>query len=141
MLDCIKSQNHCLNAIVFPGSMAYPTYTIDRYQNSAKFTLIFIPYVSSCTTTLTTCMAAPSMIPALLYINTSQKTTKFCINFHGNACDIGQISLCAEKEGRAYNAHYLLVEYPRFGVADGHPNEVTLNDTARSVYNLSLIHI
>ena len=75
------------------------------------------------------------MIPALLYINTSQKTTKFCINFHGNACDIGQISLCAEKEGRAYNAHYLLVEYPRFGVADGHPNEVTLNDTARSVYD------
>lgn len=80
-------------------------------------------------------MSAPTAIPALLYVNTSGKATRFCINFHGNACDIGQIALCAEKEGRAFNAHYMLVEYPRFGISDGHPNEVTLNRVAKSVFD------
>ena len=134
MLDCIKSQNQCINTIVFPGGMAHPSYTIDRYHNSVKFSLIFIPFQGSCTSTLSSCCASPTMIPALLYINTSGKANKFCINFHGNACDVGQIAMCAEKEGRAFNSHYLLVEYPRFGVADGHPNEVTLNAVSLSVH-------
>jgi hypothetical protein len=134
IMDCIKSQNQCINAVVFPGSMAGSSYSLERYQYSAKFSLIFIPYKRSWTSMLSTCTAAPSYIPALLYANTSGKASRFCINFHGNACDISQISLCAEKEGRAFNAHYLLVEYPRFGIADGHPNEVTLNDVALSVY-------
>lgn len=115
--------------------MAHPTYTMDRYENSVKFSLIFIPFLGDLTTTLTSCMAAPTYIPALLHINTSGKANKFCLNFHGNACDVGQISLCAEKEGRAYNAHYLLVEYPRFGVSDGHPNEVTMNAVAKCVHS------
>eukprot|EP01032_Pedospumella_encystans_P015541 gene15541-17767_t len=111
---------------------------MDRYQRSQKLSLIFIPFQGSCKSSMTSCFASPTMIPALLYVNTSGKANRFCINFHGNACDVGQIALCAEKEGRALNAHYLLVEYPRFGVADGHPNEVTLNQVSLSVHSFVL---
>ena len=44
---------------------------------------------------------------------------KFCIFFHGNACDLGDIRKCAEYEAKAYNAHFLVVEYPRFGLSHG----------------------
>ena len=118
--------------------MVHPSYTMDRYQRSQKLSLIFIPFQGSCKSSMTSCFASPTMIPALLYVNTSGKANRFCINFHGNACDVGQIALCAEKEGRALNAHYLLVEYPRFGVADGHPNEVTLNQVSLSVHSFVL---
>jgi len=114
--------------------MLHPTYTMDRYAQSHRYKLIFIPYVGSCSSSCASLTAAPTTIPCLLYINASRNTNKFCINLHGNACDVGQIAMCAEAEGKACNAHYLLVEYPRFGVADGHPNEVTLNDVAASVY-------
>lgn len=134
-MDCLKTQNQCVNTIIFPGAFAHPTYTMDRYLNSLKFQLIFIPFMGDFATTLTSCMAAPTYIPALLYVNTSGKANRFCLNFHGNACDVGQIALCAEKEGKAYNAHYLIVEYPRFGVSDGHPNEVTLNAVAKCVHS------
>lgn len=76
----------------------------------------------------------PTKIPALLYINNNNSANKFCINFHGNGCDIGQISICAAREGKAFNAHYLLVEYPRYGISDGHPNEFMLNEVATSIF-------
>ena len=58
-----------------------------------------------------------------------------CIHFHGNACDIAQIKICAERESYCFNAHYLLVEYPRFGISDGFPCEVTLDEVSKSVYD------
>lgn len=70
----------------------------------------------------------------ILYVNPSSHVNKFCIHLHGNACDVGQIAMCAEREGRAYDGHYLLVEYPRYGIADGHPNERILNAVALAVY-------
>eukprot|EP00981_Chlorochromonas_danica_P000659 scaffold146_cov171-Ochromonas_danica.AAC.8 len=59
----------------------------------------------------------------------------FCIHFHGNACDIGQVSICAARESSALHAHYLLVEYPGFGLSNGYASEVTVNQIAISVYN------
>jgi len=133
LLDCIKSQNQCINTLVFPGALWHPSYTEETFHRILDLQLIFIPFGG---TAASSCLvfSAPSSIPALLYVNQSRSTNKFCINFHGNGCDIGQISVCAAREGRAFNAHYLLVEYPRYGIADGHPNEVIFNEVAKAVY-------
>lgn len=133
LLDCIKSQNQCINTLVFPGALWHPSYTEETFQRIVDLQLIFIPFEEGSSSP---CLAfsAPSSIPALLYVNQSKAANKFCINFHGNGCDVGQISVCAAREGRAFNAHYLLVEYPRYGIADGHPNEAVFNAVAKAVY-------
>ena len=133
LLDCIKSQNQCINTLVFPGALWHPSYTEETFHRIVDLQLIFIPFEGAAATP---CLAfsAPSSIPALLYVNKSKAANKFCINFHGNGCDVGQISVCAAREGRAFNAHYLLVEYPRYGIADGHPNEAIFNAVAKAVY-------
>jgi hypothetical protein len=78
--------------------------------------------------------AAPRHIPALIVINKTRKAKFFCIHFHGNACDIAQIAICAEKESKRFDANYLIVEFPRYGIALGHPNELVMNEMAKSVY-------
>lgn len=97
--------------------------------------LLYVPFKNQCLSAISSCSKPPSAIPVLLYINDRSTTDKFCIHFHGNACDIGQISGCAVKEGTALNSHYMLVEYPKFGISRGYSNEETLNSVAKSVYD------
>jgi hypothetical protein len=63
-------------------------------------------------------LGMPTYIPVLLKIG-SPGATLFCIHFHGNACDIGEGGPSAQHESHHFNAHYLIVEYPKFGIANG----------------------
>lgn len=79
--------------------------------------------------------SSPTYIPAILVIGRNNQASMCCIHFHGNACDIAQIKICAERESYSFNAHYLLVEYPRFGISDGYPCEVTLDEVTKAAYD------
>jgi hypothetical protein len=78
--------------------------------------------------------SAPTYIPALLSLNPSPTTNLFCVHFHGNACDVGQIAICVQRESSAFNAHYLLVEYPGFGFSNGYCSEVIMDEIAICVH-------
>lgn len=132
-MDCIKSQNQCVNTIVFPGSLAPSSYTCETFLQSYNLRLVYIPFKSkSCHCSYFN--SAPIYIPALLAINNANRTNLFCIHFHGNACDIGQIALCAQRESQSYNAHYMIVDYPGFGLSEGFPNETVVNEMAIAVH-------
>lgn len=138
-MNCIKSQNQCVNTIIFPGGMAPASYDTSTFKNSKYTKLIYIPFKSKACSNFSYISSAPTYIPAILAINKFNKAGLFCIHFHGNACDIAQIAICADRESTAFNAHYLIIEYPRFGIADGHPNEVVLNEISRVVHDF-VIH-
>lgn len=132
-MDCLKSQNQCVNTVMFPGSLAPSSYHPESYAHSYNLRLIYIPFKRlECQCAYL--YSAPTHIPALLALNPSPSTNLFCIHFHGNACDVGQISICAQREGHAFNAHYLLVEYPGFGFSKGYCNEVIMDEIAICVH-------
>jgi acetyl esterase/lipase len=74
-------------------------------------------------------------IPALLRMAHRNEADFFIIHFHANACDVGDLSSCANTESNYLNAHYLIIEYPGYGVADGFPSEYEVNRIARIVYD------
>lgn len=134
-MDCIKSQNQCLNTILFPGKLSQSTYNTNTYQDLHHLTLLYIPFKrKNCPISTNYLYSAPDYIPALLSLSHSKTCQYFCIHFHGNACDIGQISICAGRESQAFNAHYLIVEYPAYGISHGSPNEVVFNEIALAVH-------
>lgn len=47
---------------------------------------------------------------------------------------MAQIATCALRESKAFGAHYMIVEYPMFGMAQGQPSEVLVNALAEQVY-------
>jgi len=102
---------------------------------SSSARLIYIPCTTSICDNFGHVVSSPTYIPTILVVSRSNQATMCCIHFHGNACDIAQIKVCAERESYCFNAHYLLVEYPRFGISDGHPCESTINEIARTVYS------
>ena len=53
---------------------------------------------------------------------------------HGNACDAGQAGECAKRESPYFNAHYLVVEYPGYGLADGFSTQSLIEAVLYSVY-------
>eukprot|EP01038_Epipyxis_sp_PR26KG_P007608 gene7608-10359_t len=138
-MDCIKSQNQFINTLMFPGSIAKSSYTTETFEMNRNLKLLYIPFMRKsscgipCSTSYVT--AAPSYVPALLAIRKNNQANIFCIHFHGNACDLGQISVCAERESDAFNAHYMIIDYPRFGISDGHPNEVVMDEVAICVFD------
>lgn len=138
-MNCVKSQNQCVNTLIFPGGMAPASYDTSTFKNNKYTKLIYIPFKSKVCSNFSYISAAPTYIPAILAINKFNKAGLFCIHFHGNACDIAQIAICADRESTAFNAHYMIIEYPRFGIADGHPNEVVLNEVSRIVHDF-VIH-
>jgi hypothetical protein len=120
------------HTVLFPGSLSRSTYSLDTFDESRNARLIFIPHQSNnCSSSG---RSAPSSIPALLVMCPSATVNKMVIHFHGNACDARQIQMCGERESKAFDAHYLIVEYPRYGLSDGLPNECVINDISRSVF-------
>ena len=96
--------------------------------------LLFIPFKYKHMAFADWCNEGGQYIPAVLSVAGSGAGV-FVIHFHGNACDNGQVGVCALREGYSLNAHYLLVEYPRYGFARGFPSESLLNSIAKSVYD------
>ena len=133
-MSVFKSQNLFVNSVMLPGSFARSTYNVDTFNESNLSTLIYVPFKSSCVGSMSYAAGAPSSIPCLLVMRPNYQASKFCIHFHGNACDAKQIHGCAQIESHALDAHYLVVEYPRFGISDGYPNEAVMNDIAKAVY-------
>lgn len=60
------------------------------------------------------------------------------MHFHGNACDIAQIAVCAQREAQAFRAHCLLVEYPGYGISDGYASEAVIDEVAQCVADFVL---
>jgi hypothetical protein len=133
-MDCIKTQNQCINTILFPGRYNPSSYHVHSYADLHNLTLVYIPFKRKTCTSFGYIDSAPEYIPALLAINAAKTVNFFAIHFHGNACDLGQISICANRESVAYSAHYLIVEYPGYGISSGYPNELLMDEIARCVY-------
>ena len=139
-MDCVKSCNICVNTTALPGSMAKSSYCQDDYPYTAdidSLKLMFIP-IDNEVTSLIGCGSFPKHIPVLLNIAAGNAGSVFCIHFHGNACDIGEVAACAMYERNAYMGHYMVVEYPNFGIAKGLPTEVVIDSIARSVYKFAV---
>lgn len=73
-------------------------------------------------------------IPAILQVAETNNAPFFVIHFHGNACDAAQVGFLARRESADFNAHYLIVEYPGYGLADGVSTESLLHSVAISTY-------
>eukprot|EP01031_Cornospumella_fuschlensis_P024977 gene24977-30175_t len=124
---------------MFPGSYAWSSYGADSYSfPSSKVKLLYIPYSYDSPfgwASLSACYLThnPGPIPVLLATNPKGKF--FCIHFHGNACDIGQVAICAARESSALFSHYMLVEYPGYGMSseNSYASEYTINHVAYSV--------
>lgn len=85
---------------MFIGALSSSTYDFDSRFGPK---LIYIPTPS---------ISGVEHIPALLSFAPGNMGDYFCIYFHGNACDINQVSYVAKYESRRLNAHYLILEYP-----------------------------
>lgn len=135
-MDCLKSQNQCINTVMFPGAYTPSSFNAETFKGSHNLRLLYIPFRKKDCSSFSYMFSAPQHIPVLLAINPNAAVTNlFCLHFHGNACDIGQISICAQRESQAFNAHYLLVEYPGFGISSGYANEVVMDEVAQIVYD------
>ena len=73
-------------------------------------------------------------IPAILQVASNNDADMFIIFMHGNACDAGQAGECAKRESPYFNAHYLVVEYPGYGLADGFSTQSLIEAVLYSVY-------
>ena len=134
-MDCLKSCNICVNTLVLPGSIAKSSYCTNDYSNCAEsngLKLLFVPIEDDSFSL--GCSNFPKFIPVLLNIGAHNSASIFCIHFHGNACDIGEVGACALSEGYTFTSHYMIVEYPMFGIAEGFPSEAVINSIARSVH-------
>ena len=135
-MNCLKSANICVNTIVLPGCIAHSSYLTDDhpYGNSVDgLKLLFIPIETPCAS-VSECFSLPKFIPVLLNIAAANSASLFCIHFHGNACDIGEVGACATSESYTFMAHYMVVEYPKFGLAEGFPTEAVIDFITRTVY-------
>jgi hypothetical protein len=135
LIQIIKISITYLN-IILSGGFAKSSYSTNTFPPSktGSLRLIYIPFTPNCLNGKYIA-SSPTYIPAILVIGRNNHASMCCIHFHGNACDIAQIKICAERESYCFNAHYLLVEYPRFGISDGFPSEVTLDEVSKSVYD------
>jgi abhydrolase domain-containing protein 17 len=135
-MNCLKSANICVNTIVLPGCVAHSSYLSDDYPYSNSvdgLKLLYIPIETPCASAVE-CFSLPKFIPVLLNIAAANSASIFCIHFHGNACDIGEVGACATSESYTFMAHYMVVEYPKFGIAEGFPTEAVIDFITRSVY-------
>ena len=96
--------------------------------------LLYIPIDYSAVRFADSMNASGTHIPAILQLARNNEAASFIIHFHGNACDAAQVGVPARVEARSYNAHYMIVEYPGYGLADGSSSESLLNSIAFSAY-------
>ena len=134
MLNIVKSANECVNSIIFPGMTFKATYfpRLFNAEIARNARMIYIkqtiPFnIRSCCFT----WDLPSSLPALIVWNEYVNTNIFIIYFHGNATDISQVYRFSQRQSRVFNAHFLAVEYPRYGFAGCNSNEDTINHCAK----------
>jgi abhydrolase domain-containing protein 17 len=96
--------------------------------------LIYIPIERSALHVSDMMNVSGTHLPAVLQIAKNNNGATFVIHFHGNACDAAQVGVPARIEARSFNAHYLVVEYPGYGLADGSSSETLMNSIAFSTY-------
>lgn len=108
---------------------------VSKYNITYPLRLIFIPVDYSTMPIADRLLNSPGThVPAVLQIANRNKGSTFIIHFHGNACDAAQVGAPARVESRMFNAHYLVVEYPGYGIAHGASSETMLNSIAFSAY-------
>ena len=157
-MDFMKSNNTFVNTLLFPGHLTRTTYNVDTYVRgreeleslvttkqtviprtklgvSLNLKLLFVPFKRKYMSCADLLNAPGAFVPCVLAISDNPTTQIFCVHFHGNACDNGQVGVCAIRESYAFTAHYLLVEYPSYGIVGGFPSESIVNAVARSVYD------
>lgn len=113
MCDCLKSSNKLVNTMMYVGAKSPSQYDYQSEFRGAR--LIYIP---------TRRIPGISHIPALF--EKSKHGDKICVYFHGNACDISQVSYVSNHESAKLRAHYLILEYPGYGIARGKSTEETI---------------
>lgn len=144
-MNCIKSNNQLVNTLTFPGSVMLSSYDTDTFVNNYssdhdldfdpdELQLLYIPFTSHSNRILNIC-DAPKYIPSILQVARKNAGAVFVIHLHGNACDLGQVATCAKRESYSLNAHYLIVEYPKYGISDGTPSENLIDEIVYVVYN------
>ena len=109
--------------------------TRSRTNTTYPLRLIYIPVDFTTMSIADRLSNSPgSHIPAVLQVANRNAGSSFVIHFHGNACDAAQVGAPARVESRMFNAHYLVVEYPGYGLASGGSSESMLNSIAFSAY-------
>jgi len=137
-MDFIKSNNHLVNTLLFPGSVMLSSYDTDTFNDynsdfdPDELQLLYIPFHSE---KIFNYCHAPKQIPAILQIARKNAASVFIIHLHGNACDIGQVSMCAKRESYSLNGHYMIVEYPSYGISNGISSENLVDEIVYAVYN------
>jgi hypothetical protein len=135
MCSLLKAWNPLVNVALFPGAYVASTYTVEsirQHEDGDNARVLFIP-IRNAGFIESTCFCVPSHIPAILVPNEDDAAQIFVIYFHGNGCDAGNVTVCGFYESKEFHAHYLIVEYPRYGMALGMPSEESVNIIAKSV--------
>ena len=142
-MDFIKTNNHLVNTLLFPGSIMISSYDTETFVNNYssdhdldfdpdELQLLYIPFTS---TKLLNVCNVPKYIPCLLKIARKNAGNVMVIHMHGNACDLNHISMCATRESYSLNCHYLIVEYPQYGISAGSPSESVIDEILYAVYD------
>jgi abhydrolase domain-containing protein 17 len=140
--SAIKSSNECVNGIIFPGSTLpsnyWPnTFAADKDKNHVQ--LLYLPTSEQARLQFwkgDLCIHndLPQYIPAL-FVWKLPSATSCILYFHGNAADISHVYRMAIRQSVIYNAHFIAVEYPRYGFSDGNPSQESINAVALIAYN------
>jgi acetyl esterase/lipase len=139
MCSLLKSWNPLVNVALFPGAYVRSTYTAqsvaqcEEGQGLEGARVLFIPVRPDPVASL--CFAVPAVVPAVLVPNPDRCAQIVVIYFHGNGCDAGNVTPCGFYEAKEFNAHYLIVEYPRYGLGVGLPSESCVNNVAKAVFS------
>ena len=161
-MDCLKSNNFVVHSAMLPGMYAESTYNTVTFapkedegdgaigeasvknpiferkarDGSRLFDLrtLYIPFDRRGMAYADILNSPGRYIPAILQVAPKNSADIFVIFLHGNACDAGQTGECAKRESPYFNAHYLVVEYPGYGLADGFSTQSLIEAVVYSVY-------
>ena len=161
-MDCLKSNNFVVHSAMLPGMYAESTYNTVTFapkedegggaieetsvknpiferkarDGSQLFDLrtLYIPFDRRGMAYADILNSPGRYIPAILQVAPKNSADIFVIFLHGNACDAGQTGECAKRESPYFNAHYLVVEYPGYGLADGFSTQSLIEAVVYSVY-------
>lgn len=138
----VQASNECVNSVIFVGSTLQSNYwpeTFIQDINKNSVQLIYLPTAEHRHRQLMNGYLCayndiPDHIPALVLWRPTKAST--CIlYFHGNAADISHTYKMAIRQSVIYNAHFMAIEYPRYGFANGNPTMNSVNACAHIAYD------
>lgn len=117
-----------VNKLIFPAPE--PSYTKTSFPNQ----LVWVPKRVEDALEFGA-LRDDQVIPCLLLRNYQRDCNYLMIYLHGNAADLGRCrSLCLAMM-KLVGCHVLAVEYPGYGINPGWPNEETVTQCCRDVYD------